>query len=201
MGRGMRGRKERGASFHGEHRSHEIRDWKLLTEEQVRGWVSGLTLRITQTSASTFAVECQLEKKKKSHNPKVELFSLVEKLKPPNLGGSISVALRKLLQGGGRWSQAIYKFATKGAGSPNIKDYDEVRKIRYQVYEFRVLPFMGRRKPLGSLKSLLSYAPQLSGADSCFLIAYILNSLFTSQNGRLSGWLLAFPRVPQQSPS
>ena len=82
--------------------------------------------------------------KKKSHNPKVELFSLVEKLKPPNLGGSISVALRKLLQGGGRWSQAIYKFATKGAGSPNIKDYDEVRKIRYQVYEFRVLPFMGR---------------------------------------------------------
>ena len=150
----MRGRKERGASFHGEHRSHEIRDWKLLTEEQirdwklpteeqVRGWVSGLTLRITQTSASTFAAECQLEKKK-SHNPKVELFSLVEKLKPPNLGGSISVALRKLLQGGGRWSQAIYKFATKGAGSPNIKDYDEVRKIRYQVYEFRVLPFMGR---------------------------------------------------------
>ena len=113
MGRGMRGRKERGASFHGEHRSHEIRDWKLLTEEQVRGWVSGLTLRITQTSASTFAVECQLEKKKKSHNPKVELFSLVEKLKPPNLGGSISVALRKLHQGCGRGTQAIYKLAIK----------------------------------------------------------------------------------------
>ena len=37
-------------------------------------------------------------------------------------GDSISVALRKLLQGGRRGSQAIYKFATKGAGSLNIKD-------------------------------------------------------------------------------
>jgi len=37
-------------------------------------------------------------------------------------GESISVALRKLLQGGRRGSQAIYKFATKGAGSLNIKD-------------------------------------------------------------------------------
>ena len=49
VGRGVSGRKECGASFHGEHRSCEIRDWKLLTEEQVRGWGSGLTLRITQT--------------------------------------------------------------------------------------------------------------------------------------------------------
>ena len=37
--------------------------------------------------------------------------------------GSISVALRKLLQGGWRGSQALYKFATKGADSLNIKDY------------------------------------------------------------------------------
>ena len=81
--------------------------------------------------SSTFAAGCQL--KKKSHNLKVELFSLVEMLKTPNLGGSISVALRKLLQGGGRWSQAIYKFATKGAGSLNTKDYYDVRKIRCQV--------------------------------------------------------------------
>ena len=49
VGRGVSGRKECGASFHGAHRSCEIRDWKLLTEEQVRGWGSGLTLRITQT--------------------------------------------------------------------------------------------------------------------------------------------------------
>ena len=37
-------------------------------------------------------------------------------------GDSISVALRKLLQGVRRGSQAIYEFATKGAGSLNIKD-------------------------------------------------------------------------------
>ena len=46
-------------------------------------------------------------------------------------------------------------------------------KIRYQVKEFRVL-CMGRCKPLGSLNSLLSYAPQPSGAilfpcSPCFL--------------------------------
>ena len=37
-------------------------------------------------------------------------------------GDSNSVALRKVLQGGRRGSQAIYKFAIKGAGSLNIKD-------------------------------------------------------------------------------
>lgn len=140
----MRGRKERGASFHGEHRSRDIRDWKLLTEEQVRGVGFGADAENNTNISLHLCSGVSTGKKKKSHNPKVELFSLVEKLKPPNLGGSISVALRKLLQGGGRWSQAIYKFAKKGAGSPNIKDYGEVRKIRYQVYEFRVLPFMGR---------------------------------------------------------
>ena len=38
-----------------------------------------------------------------------------------SLGDSISVALRKLLQGG-RSDIRLYKFATKGAGSLNIKD-------------------------------------------------------------------------------
>ena len=38
-------------------------------------------------------------------------------------GDSVSVALRKLLQGGRRGSQAICKFAAKGAGSLNIKDW------------------------------------------------------------------------------
>ena len=37
-------------------------------------------------------------------------------------GDSISVALRKLLQGDREGSQAVYKFATKGAGSLNIKE-------------------------------------------------------------------------------
>ena len=36
-------------------------------------------------------------------------------------GDGISVALRKLLQGGRRGSQPIYKSATKAAGGLNIK--------------------------------------------------------------------------------
>ena len=50
-------------------------------------------------------------------------------LRTPRPGGSISIALRKLLQGGRRESQNIYKFATKGAGSLNIKDYCYVNKL------------------------------------------------------------------------
>ena len=49
----------------------------------------------------------------------------------------------KTLQGGGRGSQAIHKFATKGASSLNIKDYCGVRKIGYHVQEFSIL-CMGR---------------------------------------------------------
>ena len=51
-----------------------------------------------------------------------KLLYLVGMFRTLNLGGSISVALRKLLQGGKRDHQAIYKFATKGAGTLNIKD-------------------------------------------------------------------------------
>ena len=70
-------------------------------------------------------------------------------------GNSISVALRNLLQGGGRGSQAVYKFATKGAGSLKSKD-------QISVKELSILHREGC-KPLGSLNSLLSYAPRLSG--------------------------------------
>ena len=92
-----------------------------------------------------------------------------------SLGGS--VALRKLLWGGKRGSQAIYKFATKRTDSLNNKDYCLVtRKTRYQAKEFCVLLFMGRCKPLGLLNSFLSYAPQLSGAKPYFLTVYIRNS-------------------------
>ena len=51
-----------------------------------------------------------------------------------NLGGSISVALRKLLQGGKRDHQAIYKFATKGAGTLKIKDQVS-RNLAFHVWE------------------------------------------------------------------
>ena len=51
-------------------------------------------------------------------------------------GDSISEALRKLLQGGRRGSHAIYKFATKGAGSLNIKDQViKLRNLAFYVWE------------------------------------------------------------------
>lgn len=51
-----------------------------------------------------------------------------------------------------------------------------------------------RGNPLGSLNSFLSYAPQRSRAKSCFLIVYVLDSLFTLRGGRYDGWqLLASP--------
>ena len=54
-------------------------------------------------------------------------------------GDSISIALRKLLGGGtGGSQQAIYKFAAKGEGSLNIKDYYQVRKTRYQAKESEI---------------------------------------------------------------
>ena len=46
---------------------------------------------------------------------------MVGKFRTLSLGDSISVAERKLLPGGRRGSQAIYKYATKRAGSLNIK--------------------------------------------------------------------------------
>ena len=57
----------------------------------------------------------------------------------PSPGDSISVALRKLLQGGRRRSQVIYKFAAEGAGGLNIK------KIRYQVKEFSLCIWVDER--------------------------------------------------------
>ena len=49
-------------------------------------------------------------------------------------GDSISVALRKLLQGGRRGSQATCKFATKAAGTLNIKDQVSNQGIWHSVY-------------------------------------------------------------------
>jgi len=47
---------------------------------------------------------------------------VVGRFRTSSLGDSVSGALRKLLQGGMRASQAVYKFATKGPGSLSIKD-------------------------------------------------------------------------------
>ena len=60
-------------------------------------------------------------------------------------------------------------------------------KIRYQIKEFSI-GYMGRFKPLGSLNSLLSYVPQLSGPNPV--------SLFTLSSGSCGRWLpLEFPQL------
>ena len=50
----------------------------------------------------------------------------------PSQRDSISVALRKLLQRRQEGTQAVYKFATKGAGGLNIKD--QVIKLRNSAF-------------------------------------------------------------------
>ena len=76
---------------------------------------------------------------KYSHNLEVELYYLVGMFRTLSPGDGISVALRKLLQGGRRGSQVIYKFAAEGAGSLNIKE------IRYQVKELSLCIWVDER--------------------------------------------------------
>ena len=80
-----------------------------------------MTAQVLQFDVLVFNMYLVLTKKY-SHNLKVELFYLAGMFRTPSPGDSISVALRKLLQEGRRESPAIYKFATKGTGSLNIKD-------------------------------------------------------------------------------
>ena len=91
----------------------------------------------------------------------------------------------KTTQGGRRGSQGTPKFATKGTGNRNIRDYCEVEKIRYQVKEFIFRLHMETCKPLGSLNSLLSYAPQLSGANliSWFTLLLTFPQLLSNHHG------------------
>ena len=131
----MRGRKERGASFHGEYRSHEIRDWKLLTEEQVRGWGSGLTLRITQTSASTFAAGCQLKEKEKSQ-PVSRVVFFGGNVKDSNLGGKPLSSPEKTAPQRWEVESGYVQVCNKGSRKSEHQRYCEVRQIRYQVYGF-----------------------------------------------------------------
>ena len=65
-----------------------------------------------------------LSTKKYNHNLKVQSYFIWwdSEFRTLSTGNSISVALRKLFQGGRRGSWAIYKFTTKRAGSLNIKD-------------------------------------------------------------------------------
>ena len=86
----------------------------------------------------------------------------------PSLGDSISVPLRKLLQGGrGEYKGRLYT---------SLQQREQAfwtLKVRYQVREFITL-CLGRCTPLGSLNSFLSYASQLSGANHVFLLTLFL---------------------------
>ena len=44
-------------------------------------------------------------------------------LRSLNPGETISVAIRNCSKEAGEWSQVIYRFATKGADTLNVKDY------------------------------------------------------------------------------
>ena len=78
-------------------------------------------------------------------------------------GGSILVALRKLLQGVRRGIQAIYKFATKGEGSMSIKDYCWGRKTRHQAKKliWKSTPVLMPGKFHG-WRNLVGYSPLAS---------------------------------------
>ena len=85
----------------------------------------------------------------------------------PSLRDSISVTLRKLLEGGSSGEVRLYT---------SLQQREQAvwtLKVRYQVREFIIL-CMGRCKPLGSLNSFLSYASQLSGANPVFLLTLLL---------------------------
>ena len=102
----------------------------------------------------------------------------------PSPGDSISVALRKLLQGGRRGSQATYKFATKRAGSLNIKDQVSGH-LAFSVWE---------DTSLWTQNSFLSYAPQLSGANSVSLITLLLCILPAPQQSSWRGLSITGPQ-------
>ena len=61
-----------------------------------------------------------------------------------------------------------------------------ISKVRYQVKEFSIL-CMGRCKPLVSLNSFLSYAPQLSGTNPVLLFTLLLAFLQLLSN-HCWGW-------------
>ena len=75
------------------------------------------------------------------------------------------VTLRELSQGGGGKSQ-LYRTLQQGAGSLNIKRLLLAKENQIsQIKELSAFLFMGRYESLGSLKSFLACASQLSGAS------------------------------------
>ena len=101
--------------------------------------------------------------KKYSHNLKVQLFYLVIMFRTLSLDNSISVALRKLVQGGRR-EVRLYTSLQQGEQVVlNIKDQVSLRN----------LAFSGKVQALGLTEFILSYAPQIPGpvlSPSCPLV-------------------------------
>ena len=87
-------------------------------------------------------------------------------------GDSISVALRKLLQGGRRGSQPIYKFATKGEAVWTSRSGTKLRKLAFCYWEDASLwshwihSFHMKLSYLGP--TLFPCSPQ-GATDGCFL--------------------------------
>ena len=102
----------------------------------------------------------------------------MEMFRTPSLGDSISVTLRKLLEGS-RGEVRLY------TSLQQRQQAVWTLKVRYQVREFIML-CIGRCKPLGSLNSFLSYASQLSGANPVFLLTLLLAfpQLLSNHHGR-----------------
>ena len=101
-----------------------------------------------------------------------DLFSLVGMLRTLRPGDNISVDLRKLLK------VAVGEVRLYAS----LQQREQVvwtSKVRCQVKEFSIL-CLGRCKPLGSLNSLLSNAPQLSGANPFSLFTFLLALLSCS---------------------
>ena len=106
------------------------------------------------------------------------MFYLADKTENLSPEHSLSNNTERLLWRGkvGGGNQYTWEFLQQRPGSQNIKQLllNKENQI-YQINEFSVCLCMERYKSLGSLKSFLWYAPQLSGASIlCFLILSFL---------------------------
>ena len=118
-----------------------------------------------------------LSTKKYSHHLISEVFYWVGMLRTRSPGDSISVALRKPLQGGGRGSQAVYKFATKGVGGLHSEDQISVKELRIlgkgrcTLWAHRIHPFKCTSAVWGQACFLVHLQERWRSwmADSCIL--------------------------------
>ena len=128
---------------------------------------------------------------KNSHNLKWKvMFYSVGIFRISRLRDSISSNPERTAPRRWRWGGQVrlHRSLQQRAGSLNIKWLLLVKENQIsQVEEFRAFLCMGRCESLGELKSFLSYASQLSGAKSCFLV-------------HLKEWQMAASCIPAPPP-